>query len=622
MSGTAIQKTATAALSQTSASSLKPMLAHQASLPRLPVPKLGDTLDKYLKTVRPLVDEAQFKKTCAIAREFEKAVGPELQARLEARAADPNISNWLESWWNEVAYFGYRDPVVVYVSYFFVYNNLPTPTKSTRRAAEIVQAALQFRDLVVNESLTPERTRQGPLCMASYEFMFNATRIPEKPSDYVRTVNPSENDFIVVARKNRFFALPLSHNDGQRLSTAEIEAQLDIIIEQAGNDPDESSIGILTTQNRDVWCEERKRLMEISPANRKSLEKMEAAAFLLCLDDTSPTSREEASRGCWHGNGYNRFFDKALQFIVFENGVAGFNGEHSKMDGTPTCRLNDYICDTLAKGTVAHGPDQLRKPLPKPERLEFAVDDQTRASIVAAAKAFTALVNKHQLHVQAILDYGKDLIKKFNVSPDAYAQMVIQLAFYLVHGRFSATYESGTTRLYLNGRTEVCRTVSDYSVAFVRAMVDPQVSKKDKLKLAVAAIGNHNLYMADVVRGYGVDRHLLGLRLSLKKGEPTPELFKDPSFLKSSHWNLSTSQLSSEYFDGYGWGEVVPDGYGIAYMIKRNALHFNVVALQPPAEPPTERDTIVPDALKMKQSLREAATLLRDLFLPTLSANL
>lgn len=621
MSGTAAHNSITTPLSRVSDPSLKPMLAHQASLPKLPVPKLSDTLDKYLKTVKPLVDAAQFKRTCDLTKDFAKTVGPELQARLEARAADPNVGNWLEAWWNEVAYFGYRDPIVINVSYFFVYNNSPTPVKSTRRAAEIVQAALQFRDLVVNQTLTPERTRQGPLCMASYEFMFNATRIPQKPSDYVRTVNPSENDFMVVARKNRFFVLPLRHTGGERLSTAEMEAQLDSIVEQAGNVPDESGIGILTTQNRDVWCEERKRLLELSPINRKSLEKIEAAAFLLCLDDTSPTSREQASRGCWHGNGYNRFYDKSLQFIVFENGVAGFNGEHSRMDGTPTCRLNDYICLCIAKGTVVHGPDQLRNPLPVPERLEFTLDDQARASIAAAAKAFTALVDKHQLQVQAILDYGKDVIKKFNVSPDAYAQMVIQLAFYLVHRRFAATYESGTTRLYLNGRTEVCRTVSDHTVAFVRAMVDPQVSKPDQLKLAVTAIANHNLYMADVVKGYGVDRHLLGLRLSLKAGEPTPDFFKDPAFVLSSHWNLSTSQLSSEHFDGYGWGEVVPDGYGIAYMIKRNALHFNVVALRPP-QPPVEREGIVPDATKMKHALREAACRLRDLFLPTLPANL
>ena len=33
------------------------------------------------------------------------------------------------------------------------------------------------------------------------------------------------------------------------------------------------------------------------------------------------------------------------------------------------------------------------------------------------------------------------------------------------------------------------------------------------------------------------------------------------------------------FLDGYGWAEVVPEGYGIAYMCKRESLDFNVVCL-------------------------------------------
>ena len=50
---------------------------------------------------------------------------------------------------------------------------------------------------------------------------------------------------------------------------------------------------------------------------------------MICLDDTEPYTRDEVGRALWHGDGRNRFFDKTLQFIVFKNGKAGFNGEHS-----------------------------------------------------------------------------------------------------------------------------------------------------------------------------------------------------------------------------------------------------------------------------------------------------
>jgi hypothetical protein len=35
----------------------------------------------------------------------------------------------------------------------------------------------------------------------------------------------------------------------------------------------------------------------------------------------------------------NRFYDKALQFIVLPDGNCGFLGEHALADGAPTARM-------------------------------------------------------------------------------------------------------------------------------------------------------------------------------------------------------------------------------------------------------------------------------------------
>lgn len=62
-------------------------------------------------------------------------------------------------------------------------------------------------------------------------------------------------------------------------------------------------------------------------------------------------------------------------------------------------------------------------------------------------------------------------------------------------------------------------------------------------------------YSAWAADGQGVDRHLFGLKKSLQPGEDVPALYTDEAFAKSSHWELSTSQLSSPWFDGWGYGE-------------------------------------------------------------------
>jgi carnitine O-acetyltransferase len=77
--------------------------------------------------------------------------------------------------------------------------------------------------------------------------------------------------------------------------------------------------------------------------------------------------------------------------------------------------------------------------------------------------------------------------------------------------------------------------------------------------------------------GKGIDRHFLGLKLLLREDDPKPAIFNDKLFNNSCHWY---SQVTSEYYEGFGWGEVSPDGYGVAYMVKNNSLHFNIVSLK------------------------------------------
>lgn len=94
------------------------------------------------------------------------------------------------------------------------------------------------------------------------------------------------------------------------------------------------------------------------------------------------------------------------------------------------------------------------------------------------------------------------------------------------------------------------------------------------------AAARHLQYAAWAADGEGVDRHLFGLRKSLLPDEPVPSIFTDPAFAHSCHWELSTSQLSSPYIDGWGYGEVVPDGYGLSYAIGDDYIRWTITCLK------------------------------------------
>ena len=170
--------------------------------------------------------------------------------------------------------------------------------------------------------------------------------------------------------------------------------------------------------------------------------------------------------------------------------------------------------------------------------------------------------------------YGKNTIKTHKASPDAWAQMIKQLAFYRHFGRPGVTYESCQTRKYLLGRTEVIRSCSKESTDWVRAMDDQKSSDKEREALFRKAATRHIQYSAWAADGQGVDRHMFGLKKLIREreGEEVPEVFREEVHGKSSHWEMSTSQLSSKWLDGWGYGEGVFTFLSIACWVLHRAV--------------------------------------------------
>ncbi|EYE97730.1 carnitine O-acetyltransferase CAT2 [Aspergillus ruber CBS 135680] len=581
------------------------MLRFEDSLPRLPVPSLEETAKRYLKSVHPIVTDAEYERTKKAVEAFIRpgGSGQTLQERLLARAADPNCRNWLTEWWNNAAYLGYRDPVIPYVSYFYSFKDDRARREPAKRAASVVSAALEFKKQVDDGSLEPEYMRGQPMAMGSYEYMFNCSRVPGDGVDAPRKYAAKDSEHIVVVRKNQFFKVPTVVN-GEPLSFSEFQRQFERIYEIAQRAP---PVGVLTVANRDLWNDARKQLLAADPVNEQTIKDIESAGFLVCLDDATPVTLEERAHQYWHGDGCNRWFDKPLQFIINDNGTAGFMGEHSMMDGSPTHRLNDVLNSFIFNNKIDLSDKPVRSNLADPRPIEFKVNDAVQEFITAAHKEHSQQIGSHELVVQAYQGYGKGLIKKFKCSPDAYVQMIIQLAYFKMYGKNRPTYESASTRKFQEGRTETIRTVSDDSTAFCKAHHDSSVPREEVVRLFRTALASHTKYTMDAGDGRGVDRHLFGLKKLLKDGEQLPDLYQDPAYSYSGSWYLSTSQLSSEFFNGYGWSQVIDDGFGIAYMVNENSLNFNIVCKRIGAN-------------RMSYYLNEAANDLRDLLMPDLAA--
>lgn len=159
---------------------------------------------------------------------------------------------------------------------------------------------------------------------------------------------------------------------------------------------------------------------------------------------------------------------------------------------------------------------------------------------MASFKVASALLNDVDLHIYINNAFGKGFIKKCKVSPDAFIQMALQLAYFRDIGRHHLTYEASMTRLFREGRTETVRSCSIESAEWVKSMVDPEGKNEDRVKLFRKACEYHVKQYRDSMTGKGVDRHIFCLYVVSKYLE------LDIPFLKevlSEPWRLSTSQV-------------------------------------------------------------------------------
>jgi carnitine O-acetyltransferase len=556
----------------------------QDQLPSLPVPTLEATKKRYLKSIKPFVkSEAEYKQHESLVNDFFETQAPVLHSRLSELQAQSR--NWLSNYWDDYAYLQYNDPVVPYVSYFYGHKDLPHDLRAigksqVYKAVAVIEKVTDFVELLKNEILPPEVIRGTPYCMKSFQSMFNNCRFPkELGQDSNAFYSLEENGFIVVIKNNHFFKL-YTHNGKERLPSSEIHKQLIQIIELTNRLPKGKPVGALTSLPRDQWFHAYQELNK-SPINVASITDIHKSAYIVTLDEDQPVTYEDRAHFSWHGDGENRFFDKPVQFFIAKNGYSGFLGEHSLMDGTPTLLLNEFVNRELRKLK----PHEFLKSLEfsitaespvKAEQLRFEVSPVVENAIANAKANFKAEIDNHDVAVLHYNKYGKNQIKHFKISPDAFIQMIMQLGFYKLTGTVWPTYEAASTRRFYGGRTEATRSVSEESLKFVQNWENPQISDAQRAIDFHDAIKSHLDFIKAATNGEGCDRHLTGLKFQLQPGETPHALFSDPLYNYSSTWLISTSQLSSNFHDAYGWSEVNPIGWGLAYQVNDDFLHINV----------------------------------------------
>jgi carnitine O-acetyltransferase len=542
-----------------------------SQLPGLPLPALEKTCARYLETVRPLLNDADFMQAQAQVAELlaPGGVGQRLQKDLAARAS--RTENWLSDWWDDVAYLSIPDPVVIHSSTAFIGDPELSQEDPVQRAASVAARVLDFRSAIVNETLAPEFMGGGvPLDMTLFKRLFSTNRLPGTEKDRIVTYGPADSRHLVVIRNGRLYAFDAVDLTGVRMSVAGLAQQFNQMIAMADAEPPGEPVPLLTSMERPRWAEARANLAT-NPTNAATLDVIDRAIFIVCLDNNAPEILDEIARQSLHGEFGGRWFDKTLQILVDNRGRVSFLMEHAPVDGMHLISLMDYAIspNDAPRDEAGH--------LSEITPLTWSLSSNDRSAIEQADKGFLALIENLDLKMHCFDTFGKDSIKTQRISPDGVLQMAIQLAYMRLHNGPAKTYEASHTRQFRLGRTETIRSCSNQAVAFAKAM-DSGASTEEKIEKLRTATDEHRKRSTEACNGEGVDRHLLGLKLiASEQGiSPLPALFEAPVFKQG--WVLSTSQVPTKHSIVLGFGPVCEEGYGIGYCFKPDCIYLHVTA--------------------------------------------
>ena len=473
-----------------------------------------------------------------------------------------------------------------------------------------------------------------------FKAIFGAARVPKSKSRDTISINEKSNHVAVLCNNQFFFFQALwPDNWDVAVNQEDIVNILEAIQEHATKiDPtkDEneqkyinsgSALGVLTSLDRSQWAKARAEMTQNSPKNAESFSLIDSALFVLVLDDYIPKNKHDAAANMLHGSYQlaewkekagtygmvhkeyqtgtctNRWYDK-LQIIVTADGGAGINFEHSAIDGHTALRfVSDIYADTVIsfaqsitklvhahKGLIpsvitanvrraAEALDSQGRNLLDvgPKKITFDISESIKRKIYFAETALGDQILASDTHILEFNDYGKHFITFNKISPDSYVQMAMMLAYYRLYGKIVCAYEPVLTKGFYHGRTEAMRPATMEAKTLCEVFCSPTSCAREKLSALRNATIAHSKLVRECAQGKGVDRHLFSLKcIAEKNGLPIPEFFRSEAWRKLNHTVLSTSNCGNPSLAMFGFGPVVPDGYGIGYIIKETHLHFAI----------------------------------------------
>jgi hypothetical protein len=289
---------------------------------------------------------------------------------------------------------------------------------------------------------------------------------------------------------------------------------------------------------------------------------------VLCLDECASTTGPERVRKAFLGDGFNRWFDKGLQFTVCKNGSSGYIVEHSKIDGLTVHRMNEWIHEAIRghyPETQTNGSNGALSAIQLTEytltttpEIDMHMQTLRQEHIqVTSAREYGYLTLKH---------FGKNLLATHGCPIKSVFDVTIQLASKLYFGHNPASWEPMSMAHFHKGRTEIFQGVLASVGQFCASAIDDNISTLDKREMLIRAANEYTAGLQVCGKGSNYFRLLTVLETMWPAGQPLAPLFTDPVWLRTYPRFIMSGLTDGGSLDS-AFALIDPEGVWVCYSI-------------------------------------------------------
>lgn len=525
-------------------------------LPRLPIPDLNETCERYLKQVRPLLTNEEYKKTVAATRYFKSArgKGPELQAALQ-KFDNKAEKSWLIDAWLE-SYLKIRTPLPLTSNVGFTVQTFDKGLAEWTAALASVCA-----DYRHNRIPTPKTPQDTPVCMEQWKILQGACRVPCRGTDRYHFA-PQGGRHIGILHNGFYYRITALDEQFEAYHPDTFKQAFGQILTDSDKNPFPVAVPCYLGGDETAAVYEALR----SEADNAELVKyIENDLFHISInqedldadaDLTLATFVPQQNVWCYKPTTY--CYNTVTRRLFL-------HCEHAWEDGG------------ALKGIVVRAAEHLNKPAgktiqPAVNRYQWQLDETLQQNWAQWQKNYAARAAKMSVLSITVPFNGYKIPE--GISQDALMQFLLQYAQLSTYGDVRNTYEAVDVSHFQSGRTECVRPISDESLAFVTGLLREQPNKE----ALSAALAEHKARIKTAKQGLGANRHLLGLQLMVPEVcSRVPTFFRNEGYKIFTTDFLSTSTLGDDTNTlNFAFAPTSAGGLGINYTITCEGWLFTV----------------------------------------------